>query len=431
MIVTLHLDCVRSFIPMDELKSKLKFYSECGVTHLQLGISDDQGWRVEMDSYPRLHEIGSMRAKEVLRSDRELDDSVPYGGYYTKDELRELVMLASSYNMEIIPLVNLPGHASTIIYCYPELSSGKVPEDIPTDKGISLFTDQSSTVCYTSEEVRKFIHSVYTELSSIFPSKYFHIGFDEICSNGCKRCNNCNVKTLNELLHYCFDTLKTLNKTPIVWYRGNSKDPSFDLVNYPEVILQYWGRTFLRLPKGNPVIYSNPDALYFDYPIDFRQRLIQHDDMGPTYVDPIKLVRDMKRLPSNVVGYGVCLWTENLITEDLRTDFLDSRLITLRDVLKKVEVPKRLDPLSILLRSSYLGNLARYVKSHFDYHRGEPIEIIRELSEKSKDGVIPLVRFAKNEVGIDINTVMPLNKLPKNFVSYDPNYPTLRYEYDT
>lgn len=429
-IKSLHLDSARSFIPIKELKLRIDELSSLDFTHLQIGLTDDQGWRLESKKYPKLHELGSIRDRELLGSPKA--DATPYSGYYKIDEIKDLLSYANTKDIEIIPLVNFPGHSAAAIYCYPELSSGEVPSKVPTIKGRKLMDSNMSTMCYNKPETRLFIKEIIEEVNDIFNTEYIHLGFDEICVNECS-CNECSMDSLQSLLGYSQSCVLSLGKKPIIWWRED-RHSNFDFSQFPELTLQYWGSS--RLPKdipSNDIIFSKPTLLYFDYAGTVGQRLRSINDMGVQLVQPHALFKLMKTLPKNVVGVGACLWTENLLTEEIRSDFLHPRLEVLSDVLNGVDRGKFTHSLGGWVGSSYVSRLVKLAKLSRKGDSKEISDAEDVLSGKADElNIYELIRYVKlNYPHWKIDKVLPLSSISNTLRNSDKvNFEKLESLYD-
>lgn len=227
----LMVDPARIFIPLATLKSYIVEMSKYKFNALHLHLVDDQAWRIEIKAYPRLTEIASKRTG--------MDDMPLYTeGFYTQDEMRELVAFAQRYHVEVIPEIEMPGHEVAAIHCYPQLTCGGKQVPIRTTCGVS-----NELLCPGEEFVYEFLGNVFAELADVFPSKYVHLGGDEAgnppldCWTNCTKCGELKKRlgitttdrSENYLLQqYLFDrvidTLRTKhNKVPMFWYETDFK----------------------------------------------------------------------------------------------------------------------------------------------------------------------------------------------------------------
>jgi hexosaminidase len=175
----LMLDVSRAFMPVNLVKRYIDLFSMYKLNVVHLHLTDDQGWRVEIKRYPLLTEIGS-------KFDAKYNTM---GGYYSQDDIRELVSYAGRRNITLVPEIELPGHACAALAAYPELSCAGIRPEIHTFfEGPSVHKE---IFCAGKPEVYEFIFNVLDELIDLFPSKYIHIGGDEAPKDEWKKCSYC------------------------------------------------------------------------------------------------------------------------------------------------------------------------------------------------------------------------------------------------
>jgi len=176
----MHLDVGRHFFPVAFVKKYIDLLAMYKMNKFHWHLTDDQGWRIEIKKYPKLTEIGAYRKETVVgknfeRFDRPyVGDGQPHGGFYTQDEVREVVAYARARYIDVIPEIEMPGHATAALAAYPELACTDGPFNVPTTWGI--FED----VFCPKEETFQFLEDVLTEVIAVFPSQYIHIGGDEV-----------------------------------------------------------------------------------------------------------------------------------------------------------------------------------------------------------------------------------------------------------
>ncbi len=172
----MHLDVGRHMFPVEAVKSYIDMLARYKMNRFHWHLTEDQGWRIEIKQYPKLQEVAAYR-KETLKghySDQPHQfDGKRYGGYYTQEEVKEIVRYAQERFITVIPEIELPGHAQAAIAAYPELGCTGKPVEVATKWGI--FED----VYCPSEETFTFLENVLTEVMALFPSEYIHIGGDE------------------------------------------------------------------------------------------------------------------------------------------------------------------------------------------------------------------------------------------------------------
>jgi len=170
------LDVGRHYYPLENIKGFIDWLAFHKLNILHLHLTDDQGWRVEIKKYSKLTEVGAFRESSPPYGNRNSDDGVRYGGFYSQDQLRALVAYAAARHITIVPEIDMPGHMSAAIAAYPNLGNNDVPGYAPkvqTRWGVHPYT------LAPTEDVFQFVDDVFTELCAVFPSEYFHMGGDE------------------------------------------------------------------------------------------------------------------------------------------------------------------------------------------------------------------------------------------------------------
>ncbi|WP_426997509.1 beta-N-acetylhexosaminidase [Pseudarthrobacter sp. N5] len=169
------LDVARHFMPKDNLLRFIEVMAMHKLNVLHLHLTDDQGWRVEIKRYPKLTEVGAWRRESSLGSWRAgVFDSLPHGGFYSQDDLREIVAFAADRHITVIPEIDVPGHSQAAVAAYPELGTGAAPVEVWTRWGIS------ETVLEVSDLALEFYRNVLDEVVGIFPSRWISLGGDEV-----------------------------------------------------------------------------------------------------------------------------------------------------------------------------------------------------------------------------------------------------------
>ena len=185
----MHLDCCLHFFEMDFLKRYIDIMALHKVNRFHWHLTEDQGWRLEIKKYPLLTEKGQWRKETVIGSLKSgVYDGIPHGGYYSQEEVRELVQYAAERYVTIIPEIEMPGHALAAISCYPELSCG-LEDHYETATKWGVFKQ----VFCTKEETFKFLEDVMDEVFELFPSKLVHIGGDECPKASWQKCPHCQA----------------------------------------------------------------------------------------------------------------------------------------------------------------------------------------------------------------------------------------------
>jgi hexosaminidase len=184
-----HLDVSRHLFSTDDVKTVIDMLALHNINYFHWHITDDQGWRIEIKSRPKLTTIGSMRRQTVIGKNTGEFDGIPYGGYYTQEEVKDIVRYAQDRYITIIPEVDLPGHAVATLAAYPELGCTGGPYEVEGQWGI--FED---VLCAGNEDIFTFLEDVYSEIMALFPSEYINVGGDECPKTRWKTCPKCQAK---------------------------------------------------------------------------------------------------------------------------------------------------------------------------------------------------------------------------------------------
>ena len=193
----LHLDVSRHFMPKEFIMKYIDYMAMHKFNTFHWQLADDQGWRIEINKYPRLTEVGSVRKRTLVGHGNHPDgyDTIPSGGFYTRNDIREIVTYASEHYITIVPGIGMPGHALAALAAYPELGCQGIPYEVATRWG--TFND---VFCPGKENTYTFIREVIKEMSTLFPGKYFHIGGAECSETRWEHCSACQLKMKNDSL---------------------------------------------------------------------------------------------------------------------------------------------------------------------------------------------------------------------------------------
>jgi len=313
------LDCCRHFFDKKVIKKYIDLLAQYKMNKLHWHLTEDQGWRIEIDKYPKLTSIGSQRK----------DSSGVYEGYYTKENIKEIVDYAKNKHIEVIPEIEFPGHSQAAIAAYPQLSCTGKPIDVATEWGV--FKD---IYCAGNDSVFTFMEDVLSEVIELFPSSFIHIGGDEAPKTRWENCPKCqkrmleeNLKDEHELQSYFIKRIeKYLNsrgKTLIGW------DEILEGGLAKNAVVQSWrgmNGGIEAAKHGNKVIMSPTSHAYFDYSIkstDMKQ--VYHFDPIPTELDSIQ-----KQL---VLGGECNLWSEHIPNKKKLDEMVFPRMLAMSEVL--------------------------------------------------------------------------------------------------
>lgn len=190
----LHLDCGRHFMPISFIKKYLDAMALHKLNTFHWHLTEDQGWRIEIKQYPELMTTGSCRAGTIIGNYPGTgNDGTRYCGYYTQDEIKEIVQYASNRFITVIPEIEMPGHSSAALAAYPFLGCTGGPYQVQQTWGV--FDD---VYCAGNDSVFNFLENVLDEVISLFPSKYIHIGGDECPKESWKHCTKCQQRIAAE-----------------------------------------------------------------------------------------------------------------------------------------------------------------------------------------------------------------------------------------
>ncbi len=294
------LDCSRHFMSKEFVKMVIDILALYKMNKLHWHLTDDQGWRIEIKKYPFLTGIGGWRGQGENR----------HGGFYTQDEIREIVKYAESRFVEVVPEIEMPGHAVAALAAYPEFSCTGQKMAVETRWGI--FED---VFCAGNAKTYDFLHSILDEVCSLFPSSYIHLGGDEVPVTRWSSCPKCKelmsqkkMKQASELeshlLQNMVDYLKTKKKTAICW------DEVTEGVPVRNATVQYW-RAFVNegilskaASEGYDVIVSPTSHCYLDYPAWKIDTRTVHS------LDPYAGLSNEED-KSRIIGVECNMWTEH------------------------------------------------------------------------------------------------------------------------
>ncbi|MGZ3933129.1 MAG: beta-N-acetylhexosaminidase, partial [Bacteroidia bacterium] len=200
----MHLDVCRHFMPKEFVKKYIDLLAMYKMNTFHWHLTEDQGWRIEIKKYPLLTQKAAYRKGSPigLIKDNKFD-TVTHGGFYTQEEIREIVSYAQQRHITIVPEIEMPGHSVAAISAYPFLSCSQKPIDV--EKRWGVFDD----VYCPRDSTFQFLEDVLTEVMALFPGKYIHIGGDECPKDSWKKCSRCqsrikteNLKDEHELQSY-------------------------------------------------------------------------------------------------------------------------------------------------------------------------------------------------------------------------------------
>ncbi len=184
------LDCARHFFSVDFVKQYIDVMALHGCNQFHWHLTEDQGWRFEVKALPDLAVKGSVREKTVIGPSRmRIYDNIPYGGYYTQEECRDVVKYAAERYVNIVPEIDMPGHMQSALHVFPNLGCTGGPYPVAPYWGV-----MRDVLCGGNPETLTFLKTVFGELCDVFPSPYIHIGGDECPKERWQKCPKCQAK---------------------------------------------------------------------------------------------------------------------------------------------------------------------------------------------------------------------------------------------
>lgn len=190
----MHLDVCRHFFPLEFVKKYIDLLASYKMNVFHWHLTDDQGWRIEIKKYPRLNSVGAYRSgTQVAKLDR--NDEKSYGGYFTQEQIKEVLAYAAKRYVTVIPEIEMPGHSVAALAAYPHLSCTGDKIEVRTTWGVA-----EDVFCAGNDSTFIFIEDVLKEVISLFPSPYIHIGGDEVPKTRWQNCPKCQSRIKNENL---------------------------------------------------------------------------------------------------------------------------------------------------------------------------------------------------------------------------------------
>ncbi|MEG1748801.1 MAG: family 20 glycosylhydrolase [Tannerellaceae bacterium] len=336
----LHLDVSRHFFPKEEVEKLLDAMSYYKLNTLHLHLTDAGGWRIQMDKYPKLTTDAAFRTETDWRKwwdggDRKyLPEGTPgaYGGYYTKDDIREIVAYATSKHINVLPEIEFPGHSDEVFFAYPELQCSGKPY-------------QGSDFCVGNEKSFTFMEDVLTEIMELFPSEYIHIGGDEAGKTAWATCPKCQalmkkngMTSVDELqsymIHRAEEFLISKGRKLIGW------DEILEGGLAPEATVMSWrgeGGGIKSARMGHDVIMTPGNFMY----LDFYQAEPKTQPFAIGGYTPIKKVYSYNPVPSDsltaeeckhIMGVQANTWTEYMMDSNHLEYMIFPRMLALAEV---------------------------------------------------------------------------------------------------
>lgn len=339
------IDSGRHFFSVEEIEKCLDAMALYHENRFHWHLSEDQGWRIEIKKYPKLTTVGSIRHGTQVGYDRDSLDGVDYGGYYTQDQIREVVSYAAERGITVIPEIDLPGHMLSALAAYPELGCTGGPYEVASTWGV-----KKDVLCVGKESTFDFIFDVLSEVMDLFPSEYINIGGDEVPKDRWNACPRCTAK-MRELGLYDHDGYTAgqyLQNWVNLRVQAFLREHGRKMIGWEEILEG-------DLPKGTTVMSwrgtgEGVDPRIWNYDCVMSPRQYMYIDRYQSWeydreplsigaylpVEDVYSYEPYKGVPeeskSRILGVQANLWTEFIGTDEYLEYMLLPRLAALAEV---------------------------------------------------------------------------------------------------
>jgi len=363
----MHLDVGRHFFPVAFIKRYIDLMAMYKMNTFHWHLTEDQGWRIEIKKYPRLTEVGSCREETILEKnfDPYVGDGIPYCGFYTQDDIREVVAYAAERYVTVMPEIEMPGHSVAALAAYPQLGCTDGPFEVYTKWGVT------EDIYCPKEETFAFLEDVLTEVINLFPSRYIHIGGDEAPKTRWKASDVAQAVIAregladeSELQSYFIRRIERFlnahGRRLVGW------DEILEGGLAPEATVMSWrgmegGIEAAR--QGHDVIMTPAGHLYFDY----YQGDPEWEPLAIGGYSPLDRVYAFEPVPEeltpeearHVLGAQGNVWTEYMATTDYVEYMVFPRLLALSEVVWSPKAARDWDSFAARLPAQF-RRLDRY-----------------------------------------------------------------------
>ncbi|WP_423128130.1 family 20 glycosylhydrolase [Gaoshiqia sp. Z1-71] len=326
----MHLDVCRHFVPVEFIKKQLDVMALFKMNTFHWHLTEDQGWRIEIKKYPKLTELGSVRI---------LGDGSKYGGFYTQEEVKEVVAYAAERFIDVVPEIELPGHSLAALVGYPQLSCTGGPFRVRNVWGV-----EPDVYCAGKDETFQFLEDIINEVVPLFPYEYFHIGGDECPKDRWKKCPDCQkrirregLKDEHELQSYFVQRIEKVllahGKKMIGW------DEILEGGLAPSATVMSWrgeAGGIEAAQQGHDVVMTPGNWVYLDHyqgssqvePVAIGGYTTLEESYG---YDPVPAELDGEKA-KHVLGTQGNVWSEYLYTPEMFEYRIYPRIIALAEV---------------------------------------------------------------------------------------------------
>ena len=404
----LMLDVSRHFFPKEYILKTLDRMAMLKLNTFHFHLVDNEGWRIEIKKYPKLTEIGAWRVdqEDKLWDERTTNPAnaftnpatapKKYGGFYTQEDIKEIVAYASARGITVIPEIEMPAHAMSAIAAYPELSCHKRPIGVPSG-AVWPITD---IYCAGQEETFTFLEDVLTEVMELFPSKYIHVGGDEATHTEWEKCLKCqarmkdhHLKDVHQLQSYFIkridDFLVSKGRTLVGW------DEIMDGGLANNAVVMNWRGIEVgkkALEQGNPVVLTS------DCYIDNYQGLPDYEPQANGGYLPLKTLYHYSlekenlspALQKNILGTQANLWAEHVGSTEHSEYMLFPRLLALAEISWTTDNLKNWD--------NFINRTQAFMKR---------LDVMKVNYARSMYQVVPTVENQKGNIFLKLDCEVP------------------------
>ena len=323
-----HLDVSRHFVTADSIRQFIDMLALHNINRFHWHLTDDQGWRIEIKKYPLLTKIGAKRDQTVIGHNSGKYDGIPYDGYYTQQQIRDIVKYAADRYITIVPEIDLPGHMQAALAAYPELGCTGGPYKVWQMWGVS-----DNVLCAGNDKVMTFIDNVLKEVTQLFPSKYIHVGGDECPKTQWQKCPKCQarIKALHleakdghsaeerlqsYVITHASNYLKSLGRNTIGWdeiLEGGLAEGA--------TVMSWRGEAggIAAAKQDHDVVMTPNSYLYFDY---YQSLDKANEPLAIGGYLPLQRVYSYEPMPQeltakearHIIGVQANIWTEYMPT---------------------------------------------------------------------------------------------------------------------
>lgn len=337
-----HLDVSRHFFDTAFVKKYIDMLAFYKINKFHWHLTDDHGWRVQIDKYPRLTSVGAWRPERTSWDTLhpvQPDEPMTYGGFYTKEQIRDIVRYAAARNIDIIPEIEIPGHCSAILAAYPQYAC----DDYPYTVAVGPYWPPKAIMCAGNDNVVSFYKDVLDEVAELFPYKFIHIGGDEAFNDNWQVCPKCQQRIQDKglkdefelqqwLMNQIENHLKSLGKKAIIW----DDIVSEDMVN-TSTIMCWQGNDAAKIAAkhGNDVIMCPTTHCYYNYyqckDSDEPLCMEGYVSLGKAYsFEPMPAGLNESQ-QKHIIGAQCNLWTEFVNTPEMAEYMILPRLFALSE----------------------------------------------------------------------------------------------------